>query len=95
MLSHTLMFLAARVWHPSRNIYLHFSQAHVAKVWLGLPERTQHDALSDGTIAMALLNAYRTIQHDTNRIMTMQRATLTAPRIYGFSTLNPVIEGCW
>ncbi len=84
-----------RVWNPSRGTYTSFSQDHCAKVWLGVAERAHHDAMADAAISMALFNAYRTVQWDPNRLYQLQRATLTAPRVFGFSSSHPVIDGCW
>eukprot|EP01039_Chlorochromonas_danica_P001847 gene1846-2021_t len=83
-----------RVWSDVRGGYINFSQDHCAKVWLGLPERPQHDAVTDAMIAMSLFNAYVSVQWDINRLHQFQRATLLAPRIVGFSSKNPVIDGC-
>eukprot|EP01035_Chromulina_nebulosa_P018258 gene18258-23933_t len=83
-----------RVWDPSKNDFITFSQDHSASVWLGMPQRPHHDALTDAAISVNLFNAYRSIQYDTQRLIQMQRATLTAPRIPGFSSLYPVLDGC-
>lgn len=84
-----------RVWNAARGTYTNFSQDHCAKVWLGVAERTQHDAVTDSAISMNLFNAYRHVQWDPNRLVQYQRATLVAPRITGFSSNNPVLDGCW
>lgn len=84
-----------RVWNPSRGEYTSFSQDHCAKVWIGVGDRTNHDAVMDSAISMSLFNAYRTVQWDPARLYQMQQATLAAPRVPGFSAQNPVIDGCW
>tara|TARA_B110000090_G_C13120854_1_gene346212 strand:+ start:423 stop:617 length:195 start_codon:yes stop_codon:yes gene_type:complete len=35
-----------RVWNPSRQDYTAFSQDHCAKVWLGIGDRPNHDAVA-------------------------------------------------
>lgn len=84
-----------KVWNPSRSNFTHFSQDHCAKVWLDIPQREHHDAMTDAAISMSLFNAYRTIQWDHRQLFQLQRNTLYAPRIPGFSSAHPVIEGCW
>ena len=84
-----------RVWNPARGEYTSFSQDHCAKVWIGVGERTSHNAMTDAAISMSLFNAYRTVQWDPARLYQMQAATLAAPRVPGFSATNPVIDGCW
>lgn len=84
-----------RVWNPMRAEYTGFSQDHYAKVWLGIENRTQHNAITDATISMNLFNSYRSVQWDPARLYQMQQATLTATRVPGFSSLHPVIDGCW
>eukprot|EP01032_Pedospumella_encystans_P011797 gene11797-13692_t len=93
---HSLIDLSGlfRVWNPARNEYTNFSQDHCAKVWIGVGDRTQHNAITDAAISMSLFNAYRTVQWDSGRLMEMQMATLNAPRVPGFSALFPVIDGC-
>jgi hypothetical protein len=94
---HSLINLADvfRVWNPTRNTYTFFSQDHCAKVWLGFPERSNHDAITDAVISMRLFQTYRQIQWDPHHLYMMQQATLHAPRIPGFSSMNPVLDGCW
>lgn len=94
---HSLIDLSGlfRVWNPARNEYTNFSQDHCAKVWIGVGDRTQHNAITDAAISMSLFNAYRTVQWDSGRLMEMQMATLNAPRVPGFSALFPVVDGCW
>ncbi len=94
---HSVIDLAGlfRVWNPSRGEYTSFSQDHCAKVWIGLGDRTQHNAVTDAAISMSLFNAYRTVQWDPTRLYQMQRATLAAPRTPGFSAAHPSIDGCW
>lgn len=94
---HSLIDLSAlfRVWNPSRGEYTSFSQDHCAKVWIGVEDRTQHNAITDASISMSLFNAYRTVQWDSERLLQMQLATLAAPRVPGFSALFPVVDGCW
>ena len=84
-----------RVWNPTRGDYTTFSQDHCAKVWLGIPERKQHSALEDASISMALFNTYRAIQWDPIRLSQLQHATLTQPRVPGFSSRFPVVDNCW
>ena len=84
-----------RVWNPTRGEYTSFSQDHCAKVWIGVGDRTAHNAVTDASISMSLFNAYRTVQWDSARMQNMQRATLEAPRVPGFSALFPVVDGCW
>ncbi len=84
-----------RVWNPARGEYTNFSQDHCAKVWIGVGDRTQHNAITDAAISMSLFNAYRTVQWDSGRLMELQMATLAAPRVPGFSALFPTIDGCW
>lgn len=94
---HSLIDLSGlfRVWNPARGEYTNFSQDHCAKVWIGVGDRTQHNAITDAAISMSLFNAYRTVQWDAERMYQMQMATLSAPRVPGFSALYPVIDGCW
>jgi DNA polymerase III epsilon subunit-like protein len=84
-----------RVWNPSRGTYTHFTQDHCAKVWLNVDVREHHDAVTDAAISISLFNAYRTVQWDPARLFHLQCLTMQAPRIPGFSTENPVIDGCW
>jgi len=35
------------------------------------------------------------VQWDPARLFQLQQATLTAPRVPGFSAVHPVIDGCW
>lgn len=84
-----------RVWNPSHNSYTNFSQDHCARVWLGVKDRPNHDALTDAAISMSLFNAYRRIQWDPNMMYQYQQATLAAPRVLGFSAQTPVLDGCW
>ena len=83
-----------RVWNPQRKQYTAFSQDHTAKVWLQVPDREQHDAVSDACISVALFNAYRSIQWDPVRLYQLQMAMLHTPRQPAFSALNPTIDGC-
>ena len=83
-----------RVWNPSRGAYTNFSLDHVAKVWLNV-DRAKHEALEDALISMSLFNAYRNVQWYPPQLFDLQRRTITAPRIAGFSSQHPVIEGCW
>jgi DNA polymerase III epsilon subunit-like protein len=83
-----------RVWNTQRNEYTAFGQDHCARVWLGIADRTSHDAVADAQISMALFNAYRNIQQDPMHLSAMQYNTLMAPRIPSFSANNPVIDGC-
>jgi hypothetical protein len=94
---HSVIDLAGlfRVWNPLRGEYTSFSQDHCAQVWIGVGERTQHNAVTDAAISMSLFNAYRTVQWDARRLHEMQAATLAAERLPGFSARNPVIDGCW
>lgn len=94
---HSLIDLSGlfRVWNPARGEYTNFSQDHCAKVWIGVGDRTQHNAITDAAISMSLFNAYRTVQWDAGRLMELQMATLAAPRVPGFSALHPVVDGCW
>eukprot|EP00128_Syssomonas_multiformis_P014267 Colp12_sorted_trinity150504_noHs@36303 len=93
---HSLIDLSGlfRVWNPARGEYTNFSQDHCAKVWIGVGDRAQHDAITDAAISMSLFNAYRTVQWDAGRLMELQMATLAAPRVPGFSALHPVVDGC-
>lgn len=84
-----------RVWNPAHGDFTTFSQDHCAKVWLGIPERKQHSALEDASISMALFNTYRSIQWDSVRLSQLQHATLTQPRVPGFSSRFPVVDNCW
>ncbi len=94
---HSVIDLAGlfRVWNPSRGEYTSFSQDHCAKVWIGVGDRPQHNAVTDAAISMSLFNAYRTVQWDTHRLHQMQKATLEAERVPSFSANHPVIDGCW
>lgn len=83
-----------RVWNPPRNEFTVFSQDHCAKVWMGYDKSPQHNAVVDASVSMSLFNAYRTIQWDPIRLAQLQQATLLAPRIPGFSSLHPVVDGC-
>eukprot|EP00596_Hydrurales_sp_CCMP1899_P000881 CAMPEP_0119042992 /NCGR_PEP_ID=MMETSP1177-20130426/16325_1 /TAXON_ID=2985 /ORGANISM="Ochromonas sp, Strain CCMP1899" /LENGTH=305 /DNA_ID=CAMNT_0007010135 /DNA_START=140 /DNA_END=1057 /DNA_ORIENTATION=- len=83
-----------RVWNQERGQFTNFSQDHCAKVWIGVGERAHHNAIEDAAISMSLFNAYRMVQWDPNRLYQMQMATLSSPRIPGFSANNPVIDGC-
>jgi len=93
---HHLIDLSAlfRVWNVSRGEYTTFSQDHLAKVWLGVTERTHHNAVEDAILSMSLFNTYRFVQWDQNRLYQLQQATLSAPRVLGFSALHPEIDGC-
>jgi hypothetical protein len=94
---HSLIDLSGlfRVWNPARGEYTNFSQDHCAKVWIGVGDRTQHNAITDAAISMSLFNAYRTVQWQPERLLQLQMATLAAPRVPGFSALYPVVDGCW
>lgn len=94
---HSLIDLSGlfRVWNPARREYTSFSQDHCAKVWIGVGDRAQHNAVTDAAISMSLFNAYRTVQWDRERLYHLQMATLNAPRVPGFSALYPVVDGCW
>eukprot|EP01036_Dinobryon_divergens_P025040 gene25040-33552_t len=83
-----------RVWNAARGQYTNFSQDHCAKVWIGVEQRPSHNAVADATISMLLFNAYRSVQWDPPRLFQLQQATLTAPRVPGFSAVHPVIDGC-
>jgi hypothetical protein len=83
-----------RCWNPSRGEYTGFSQDHCAKVWLGIGDRPNHDAVSDSVISMTLFNMYRSVQHDPNQLQQLQMATMTAPRTLGFSAIHPTVDGC-
>ena len=83
-----------RVWNPQRKQYTCFSQDHAAKVWLQLPDRQQHDAVSDACISVALFNAYRTVQWDPVRMYQLQMLMMQTPREPTFSILNPALDGC-
>jgi hypothetical protein len=93
---HSFIDLATlfRVWDLNKSAYITFSQDHTASVWLGLPQRAHHDAMTDAAISIALFNAYRQVQWDLMRMRQMQAMTLAAPRIPGFSSLYPVLDGC-
>jgi RNA exonuclease 4 len=76
-----------RVWNPSRGSFTNFSQDHAAKVWLGMPERTHHDAYSDACISIALFNAYRSVQwNPMQHMQVINNATYIQHKycIYGF-----------
>jgi hypothetical protein len=94
---HSLVDLSGlfRVWNPSRDDFTNFSQDHCARVWIGIGDRSQHNAVTDAAISMSLFNAYRTLQWDPDRLEQMQKRTLSAPRVPGFSALYPTIDGCW
>ena len=83
-----------RIWDPSKNDYITFSQDHTASVWMGLAQRATHNAVQDAVISVTLFNAYRSVQWDNNYLYQMQIAMLNIPRIPGFSSLNPVLDGC-
>ena len=83
-----------RCWNPTRGEYTGFSQDHCAKVWLGIGDRPNHDALSDSAISMTLFNTYRGVQHDPNQLYQLQQATMAAPRTLGFSATHPTVDGC-
>ena len=83
-----------RVWNMQRQSWTNFSQDHIAKVWLSIHERPSHDALDDAVISMSLLNAYRSIQHDPERLYYLQMSTLNAPRTVSYAAMNGSIEGC-
>ncbi len=94
---HSMINLARlfSVYNPQRNSHTSFSQDHCATVWLGMPERPHHDALTDATISMSLFNMYRQLQMFPPQMVDMQQRTLNAPRIPGFSKRYPVLDGCW
>lgn len=94
---HSFIDLATlfRVWDGNRGSYITFSQDHCASVWLGMPQRPHHDAVTDAAISVALFNAYRQVQWDPNQFREMQARTLSAPRIPGFSSLYPIVDNCW
>lgn len=83
-----------RIWNPARGEYTSFSQDHCAKVWMGVEKRPSHNAVDDAAICMALFNAYRMVQWDGQGLYHMQMMTLNAPRIPGFSSNFPVVDGC-
>lgn len=83
-----------RVWNVQRNEFTCFSQDHCAMVWLGIMDRISHDALTDAAISMYLFNAYRSTQYDAMRLAQLQHMTLHAPRVLGFSSRHPEIDGC-
>ncbi len=84
-----------RVWNPTRGEYTTFSQDHCAGIWLNLGPRAHHNAVDDAMISMQLFHCYRNLQHDEARLQHMQMATLNAPRIPGFSSRFPEVDGCW
>lgn len=84
-----------RVWDSMKGNFITFSQDHCANVVLGLPQRPHHNAIEDACISVALFNAYRSLQWDINQLMKIQAAMLSSPRIPGFSSLYPVLDGCW
>lgn len=86
--------LLFRIWDSNRGNYVRFSQDHCAAVWLGMSPRSVRDAVTDAAISMALFHSYRSNQSDINRIRHMQSLTWSAPRIPGFSSLFPVVDGC-
>lgn len=55
------LYSVFRVWDPKYNSFTNFSQDHCAKVWLGITERSQHNAVTDAIISMSLFNAYRSV----------------------------------
>jgi len=83
-----------RVWNPQRNEFTAFSQDHCAMVWLGIGNRASHNALADACISMHLFNSYRTVQYDAMRFAQLQYTTLNAPRVLGFSSRFPEVDGC-
>lgn len=83
-----------RIWNPARGEYTSFSQDHCAKVWMGVEKRRNHNAVDDAAICMTLFNAYRMVQWDAPRLYHLQMMTLNAPRIPGFSSTHPVVDGC-
>ena len=93
---HSLIDLSAlfRVWNPQRGEYTTFSQDHCAKVWIGVGERSHHNAIEDAAISIGLFNAYRMAQWDPARLFQLQMATLNAPRVPGFSSTHPTVDGC-
>lgn len=93
---HSLIDISAlfRVWNPQRNEMTSFSQDHCARVWLGIESRPHHDAMGDAQISMSLFNIYRSTQWDPARMYQYQQIMLNTPRIPGFSSLNPAVDGC-
>ena len=83
-----------RVWNPVKKSFTVFSQDHTAKVWLSWPDRTQHDAVSDACISVALFNTYRSVQWNPARLYEMQMAMIQTPRQPSFSAMNPTVDGC-
>jgi len=83
-----------QVWNAERGAYTGFGQDHCAKVWLGIQDRPNHDALADATISMMLFNAYRNVQGNPMQLQQLQQATLHAPRTPGFSASHPTVDGC-
>lgn len=67
---------------------------HCAKAWLGLDRKT-HEAVEDAIVTMSLFNAYRHVQWFPMQLMEFQQRTLNSQRIPGFSSVHPVIDGCW
>jgi hypothetical protein len=84
-----------RIWNPTRGEYTSFGQDHCAKVWMGIEQRQHHNALEDASIAMSLFNTYRMVQMNPPALYHMQMQTLNSPRIPGFSSRFPVVDGCW
>ena len=83
-----------RVWNHKKNSFTNFSQDHVAKVWLGIGDRTTHNALEDSHISISLFNAYRKVQNDRNQLLYYQNLTFTAERESSFAFREGSIDGC-
>jgi hypothetical protein len=83
-----------RVWNSTRGSWTIFSQDHVARVWLGVTDRPNHDALDDALLSIALFNAYREVQINPARLQHMQAMTLAAPMSPSFAARQGSIEDC-
>jgi hypothetical protein len=84
-----------RVWNVQHNAFTNFSLDHIAKVWLNIERPKQHDGIETAIISMSLFNAYRHVQWFPAQLFDYQKRTLLSPRIPGYTSLYPVVDGCW
>ena len=82
-----------RVWNTNRSSWTIFSQDHVAKVWLNVMHRS-HDALDDALLSIALFNAYRQVQMDSNQMQHMQMCTINTVITPSYGASHGSIDGC-
>ena len=83
-----------RVWNVQRNSWTMFSQDHIAKVYLNVQDRPNHDALDDALLSISLFNCYRNIQYNTEYLQHMQMLCMNTPITPSYAARNGAIEDC-